>query len=603
METTFPAILFWCFIVAASSAQIPETVEIQPISALAGERVTLSCHIDYSGTENMNAHMALWRKLETAHVRSNSNQTEETPVGLGERVTVVNDHKHVGKFQLIINNVSVDDSGIYQCYILRLPNLDISVLSAVNLRVLVPPTDGYPKCRLLSSVTPPLSMGDLFTLKCVSKGGTPPSRVRWYLRGEPISDIGENIVASPRIFNAKDFNATYTCREENEALAEVRECSVTPRETNFQVKISKESENGNNRLKCQIYGKTSEEASRFDWFLNGMKVGVTVTKSISDVIEINSRTEKVALICCTVTLPEESVTNCTKLRSHRKSKSNEDSHVNLDSDFSEYFDYTEMADDTKTVDDIASSRFAVVMAILVAALVGTTFGVAIVTVFLICMTRKNDGPISINIGRKETQKSQNSESTRKNFSIRSEQSQTTGGHVSFKRRPLRARPISRAWTFDTRCLTINSIFDDLSLLHNDNVTSVSSNEGNTTEDTVVNTSSECYLPLRPESISSSKYEGLGSHTVVGQDQSYEVPLSAEESLNYEDIQNQGSDSWESEPEEYGVDDVSSNDLTQREPFYHNDSMRKSTSGSGNRCHNSIIAKSASDECHTSFVDP
>lgn len=598
MATLLSVLLIVGLVEAVSSAPTPDLVEVQPISALVGERVTLSCHIDYSSTANMNAHMALWRKLGTMQLRFNGNNTDQIPAKIGERVTIVNDHKHVGRFMLIINNVSVNDSGIYQCYILRLPNLDISVLSAVNLQVMVPPNDGYPKCRILSITSSPLSVGNLFTLKCTSKGGIPASRLKWYLGNEPISEVGENILTVPRVFTAKDYNTSYTCREENDALTDIRECSVTPRQTTFWLKVTKDTdkESGNSRLKCQINGKTSEVV-KFDWFLNGMKVGETVTKRMSDTVDvINSETsDRVSLICCRVTLLEESVTNCTKIRSYTKNTSG-DSHVYIESEFSEYFDYTEMEDKTKTEqEDVTSSIVSVIIAASVAVVIGISLGAAIVLFCFTCCSRRRDKPLSINAKKKTSSQKHGDSIIVTQSSIKSDQSQTLGPQFSFKRHSLRTRPISRAWTFDTRCLQINSIFDDLSLLRNDNITSgsSSSNEGNTTDDTVVNTSStynpspECYLPLRPQSISSSKYEGLSSHPVVNQTQSYEVPLSENGSLNYEDIQTQYSDSWESEVGDGGEgredDGDSSNDIPQNEPFYHNDSIRKPTVAS--RFHN------------------
>ncbi|KAJ8030044.1 Cell adhesion molecule 2 [Holothuria leucospilota] len=569
---------------ATASTLTSDGGEVQTMSTLEGERVTLSCRIDYSGTENMNAHMALWRKLDTVPVNFNENSTEQLPRQLEHRVTVVNDHKHQGRFMLIINDVSVNDSGIYQCYILRLPDLAVSVLSSVNLVVMVPPKSGYPKCKILSGVSQ-LSVGHPFTVKCTSRGGIPSSRLRWYLNGDPISEVGHDSVSVHRVFNTKDFNATYVCREENEALHSIRECTVTPKTSTFWIKVAQSSpifeKDGKVRVTCGIQGN-SKDSVRYDWFLNGMKVGISTTKRASDAVNvIVKETERNSYICCKVTLAGESVTNCTQLSTIMQHSPGTD-RAGTDDSFEE-IDYTQFLEETQDHHDGSVSPYLTIAAASsLAIVVGVVIGAAVVFV-MVQGYNSNFNSRSLNLFSKTKKQRRTLSTATKPESLPSFRSQTIGPNFSLKRPTISARPLSRAWTFDTRCLTVNNILDDLSFLRS-NVASISSTEGNVTDETVVNTSSsdnpnsDCYVPLRPESISSSKYEGLSSVDISVREQSYAIPpSSADESVAYEDVLSRDTDSWCSETD--AGTNVSSAAFSDMEPFYHNNSVRSAHSGS------------------------
>ncbi|XP_072046410.1 uncharacterized protein [Amphiura filiformis] len=194
---------------------------------------------------------------------------------------VETDFGRIHNCTLRIERVTKADEGKYNCAYYRRSKVGdfyehITARSA-ELRVLVPPSDGNPKCSFLT--TPSNLTGETWKeahakLSCKSSGGDPPAMLRWYTNEEEITSGKEGLNAVEEKLTENDNGRVFVCVATSPALSALRNCTVIP----FQVPLSAEMEESidilsvgqSARYICRGHGLP--RIDKYSWFVDGLRI-------------------------------------------------------------------------------------------------------------------------------------------------------------------------------------------------------------------------------------------------------------------------------------------------------------------------------------------
>ncbi|XP_072046022.1 basigin-like [Amphiura filiformis] len=248
-------------------------------TVLAGEAVEFSCSL----TETLPAGDVSWQiqwDSSNTPVLVNAETTASLydsifNTGHGDFRTVYRSEK-VFRFThyctLIIENVQLDDAGIYNCK--HVGNYrDRGIFSEHELRVLPrPPDSALPRCSH-SVITPSSSpQNNIIQLSCQFSGGNPPAQLVWYKEGMRIGEIRENTNIMEYQLRPFDNGVEFSCHAMSPALSETSYCHVMPLEIYPSVMLLPASVMATSgayvRFTCSGQGLPSID--RIDWYVDGV---------------------------------------------------------------------------------------------------------------------------------------------------------------------------------------------------------------------------------------------------------------------------------------------------------------------------------------------
>uniref|UniRef100_G1PWF2 Ig-like domain-containing protein n=1 Tax=Myotis lucifugus TaxID=59463 RepID=G1PWF2_MYOLU len=163
-------ITVWVTVTAISVETPPEVLR-----AARGRSVTLPCTYRTSVLERKG--FIQWDKLLWSHserVLAWTFSTKDYNYGkLYENRVNLSGNAEESDASIIINQLTMDDNGTYECSVSLLNDLDGISKARVRLLVLVPPSK--PDCSILGDTV----IGNDIQLTCQSKEGSPAPQYRW----------------------------------------------------------------------------------------------------------------------------------------------------------------------------------------------------------------------------------------------------------------------------------------------------------------------------------------------------------------------------------------------------------------------------------------
>ena len=182
---------------------------------------------------------------------------------------------------LRIEKVKKGDEGEYNCAFYRHSKggdfYEHVTARSAELRVLVPPSEGDPKCSVLttpSNLTKENWREAKAKLTCRSSGGDPPAMLRWYSNGEEIASGKEKSNAIEQKMTNEDNGRMFLCVATSPALQVPRNCSVMP----FNVPLEAELEGTiellsvGQSVKYICRGDGLPKIEKYSWFINDLRI-------------------------------------------------------------------------------------------------------------------------------------------------------------------------------------------------------------------------------------------------------------------------------------------------------------------------------------------
>ncbi|XP_071955574.1 uncharacterized protein [Antedon mediterranea] len=188
-----------------------------------GESFILRCVIGDKGTDNI-----FWKTMDSSTILSTDTVIDpdnELSADKQRRYSIVGNH-YAGEYNLKIENATREDAGRYSClYFTKY----IRYSHVANVRIMLPPSEGYPKC----SVHPHGAVaGDTVRLTCRSSGGDPPASLAWVYGNsilkmllpsnpDPVNEVSYTL-------KDDDLNKVFTCAATTPAIQQALSCSILP---------------------------------------------------------------------------------------------------------------------------------------------------------------------------------------------------------------------------------------------------------------------------------------------------------------------------------------------------------------------------------------
>ncbi len=192
------------------------------IAVFAGEPVTLVC--DLRNVDDTDIYWYVSGRGED--IAKNYEIIEEQ---YADRYSVTGSESHE-EYNLYIDNVQVDDAGIYRCVYYTLLGLNRETLVITELIVLSPPSRDSPTCSVFPTVGSSLDFlpGDTVLLQCDTKDGSPPPSLSWF-HNELLLESGSGTLQTLVELKPEHYNEPFLCLMKTRALLnETRSCSETP---------------------------------------------------------------------------------------------------------------------------------------------------------------------------------------------------------------------------------------------------------------------------------------------------------------------------------------------------------------------------------------